>query len=176
MMIQLLWNNCIIIQILFRLYSFSMNLRNPSIKKILYYIITVVILYFFIFNPPLKFMPFGFTKFFYCIGLVYFFCFVNKNTYVKNFRSVTNLFILFVLYTFVIHTLTNSQAPFLLFNIFIFFESFITSFVIAYFLVRYYNTNAEKLVLLTAIMAGVITLFLIMNPSSAYYVRNNLLI
>ena len=139
-------------------------------------IIVIMLLYLFLFNPPFRFMPFGFTKICYLLGLLVIFTPSISKSYFKLFSNITKIYIFFIIYTIFIHVVTLSKASFSYINIFILFESFFTSFVIAYYLVKYYKNNTDKMILWTIIVAASITIYLILFPAVNTYVRDTLLL
>lgn len=139
-------------------------------------IVILFLLYMFIFNPPFRFVPFGITKFYYLFGVIYLIYQSKLNSYIITYKSIIRPLLIYIFYALIIHLVTFSKASFAQINLFVFFESFIVTYVIAEILVRIYKTKADKMVMWVIIVASFISVFLILNPEFNSYVRDILLL
>ena len=138
--------------------------KMGTMSKCMLSLFTILLLYCFVFNPPFRFLSVGLTKFMYILSFPFFISPSINKKYCSRFSSVTLLLVLFVLYSFFVHLLFSSEASFVLKNIFLVFESFFTAYVIAHYLVSYYQDRADLMILWTSIIACVITIILIIKP------------
>lgn len=137
----------------------------------------ITFLYLYIYNPPFAFLPLTVSKLFY---IFLFPCFaLNKQLRQLFFRFFSfEFFILLVIvfYSFGIELLNGvSGNVFWGANLFMLFENFFFTFVIAYYLNEYYKKDADVLLLVVAVIAAFITLYLILNPSLNLQVKQSVL-
>lgn len=142
----------------------STSLKIRGLKSVLLVFTTIVLLYCFIFNPPLVFLPVGITKIIYVLAFPFFMLSAVNKLYWRKFKSVTILMLVYIFYTFLVHIGFSSQTQFFQRSCLMLFESFFTAYVIAYYLVKYFKDKADLIILWTAIVASAISTLLVMRP------------
>lgn len=150
--------------------------RKIGISLVIRDLIILSLVYLFIFNPPFKFMPFGIPKILYLFALTYLIIKSKLGSFLLSYKSILKPMLIYISYSLIIQFITFSNASFAQINFFILFESFITTYVIAEILVHLYNNKADKMVMWTIIIASLISVVMISNPSLNSYVRDTLLI
>lgn len=140
------------------------------------YVIIIILLYLYIFNPPFSFLPVGPIKFIYVICLFYF---ISK----KKFQSFYNLFkveivlsLIILLFTYFRGIVLGDAVVYMRNNFSFFFESLF----LPYFLVVYYKSKLKDgdmldTIIIVSFIAALITVVLIAFPSISNFVNNSLL-
>lgn len=154
------------------------NLLTYKFKKsdITAGIIIFFLLYVFIYNPPFDFLPIGPIKFLYPFALIYIISNKLILTFYKTFKKELFLASIILVFSFIRGGLLGSTFVYLRNNFSFFFESFVLTYFIAHFYCRYFGTHRlEKIIIVTGVVASFISCFLILNPSVAFFVNNELL-
>jgi hypothetical protein len=146
-----------------------------KISKIILTVICVIIIYTYIFSPPFVFLPFGIDK---PIAL----CSWAYLTYYSYWGDLLNRFkveFLILFFIFIISVLinltTNSNSNLLIYDFLLLIEVIPS----AYFLVKVFNyklsLKIEKILFLSATLAGLSTLYLVLNPLTAVFIKTEIL-
>lgn len=142
-----------------------------KIKEFILFIIAVLVLYCFIFNPPFPFLPVGIPKLFSILLFPLFLFPKFFKQYWRNYRYVTILLLSCILYTFLIKLIYSSSALFTERLVFMMFESFFTAYILAYFLLKKFKEKADIVILCVTILASIISVGLILRPDINEWVR-----
>lgn len=150
------------------------NKNNFTYQSKIVTILSIVLLYIYIYNPPFAFLPFTPIKFFY-FGII---LFLNKKIayiFFKNFKIQLFIFFCIILYSFFRGAFAG-EYDILYTDIITLVECFLVGYLINYIIINYTNISFLNLILIVSGIASVITLFLIVNPEINDYVKNDLFV
>jgi hypothetical protein len=136
----------------------------------------IILIYIYLYNPPFSFLPIGPIKIIYPIALLYILSHRLIRTCFGVFKIEALFVILILLYSLIRGGLFGDSNLYFRNNFSFFFESFVISFFIASFNLKYLRYfKLESAVVVASSIAALITFLLILNPSFASFVNISLL-
>ena len=149
------------------------------ILKIIKNTAIIILVYMYIYSPPLMLLPFGLIKL--ILPLAYFMLFFSRKyrKVLLLFKNELLILIVILFYSFFTAGLNfNFEFPFVYQNFGLLFEAFpIAVFLAAYIIdVDKKNTNSLlNIVFYVGFIASVISCYLILNPEANYQMNNEIL-
>lgn len=148
---------------------------RSTVKKIAFKWWLIIILYLYFFSPPFKFFSLGFDK----VVLIWSICYINyKHEWSKIGKlfnrelSIWKLIILYCIFIFLIHSFFTTI--FLLYDIIFIIEVFTVPYAIILYFYDKQKIKIDKCVLISCIIAGGISTYLLLNPDLAYNIKSDL--
>ncbi|HVW13937.1 MAG TPA: hypothetical protein VHB54_08950 [Mucilaginibacter sp.] len=151
--------------------------------KLLKYIFIVACLYIYIYSPPLKMLPFGLIQVMTPVAYVY--LAVNRlfGKMFRLYRKEIGIFLILCIYSFIREVLASSDLSFFYDSLFMLVDVIPIAFFISHF--AFFNFSSSgiegmqgkllNLFVYTAVIAGLITFYLILNPTMAEVMNKGIL-
>lgn len=146
-----------------------------QIQKFFFFLIGVIVLYTYLFSPPFVILPFGLDKpitifsWFYLTYHSYWSDLINK-------FKVEFLILLFIfIFSVFINLISDININILGYDFLLLIEVIPAAYVLQRVFNSNYSVKIERILYYTSIIAGVITLFLVVNPLIAFYLKTILL-
>ena len=141
------------------------------------YLLGVLILYFYVYAPPFQVLPFGTDKPFLLFSFVYLSYYKRwKHLYLIFQKEWILLFAIFFCSLFIC-LLHREDSSLCLYDLLLLLECLPCSYTI-YLLgsnVRSGNIGLDDLIIISAIVGGIISSVLLLNPDYTYYIKTTLL-
>ena len=149
------------------------------ISKIIKYVAVIILLYSYIYSPPLTLLPFGLIKL--ILPLVYF-----KLLFSRRFRKELFLFknellilTLILFYSvFISGISSNDKFPFAYQNLGLIFEAFPIAVFIVGYIINDFKKNIDTMlnsIFYTGLLASLISCYLMVNPEAHFQMNNEVL-
>lgn len=139
----------------------------------------IILVYMYIYSPPLTLFPFGLIKL--ILPLVYFVLFFSRKQrkVLLLFKNELVILIVILFYSFFISGLNfNFEFPFVYQNFGLLFEAFPIAVFLAVYIIDVDKKNINTLlntVFYVGLIASVISCYLIVNPEANYQMNNEIL-
>lgn len=156
----------------------SMRMRN-NVKSpnVVIYIIFMLVLYMYIYSPALQSFSFGLDKIVFVIAFFYLIKSRQLSKLLMTFRAEWITLFLILIVSFLV-TIFHRGVQFdgiFMYDVFLFVEVLLVPYALYYFFVNKNGIRSDKLIIDNAIIASVITLVLLANPSWADLMKNQIL-
>lgn len=145
--------------------------------SLIYCVLGVLILYFYIYAPPFQFLPFGTDKPFLLFSLLYLSYYNYWRQLYVIFQREWLLLITILLFSLFICLVHREDTVLCLYDFLLLLECLPCSYTI-YLLgskVKLGTLGLDDLIIMTAIIGGIISTFLLLNPEYSYYIKTTLL-
>ncbi len=146
--------------------------------KVLKYLLFIVCLYFYIFNPIFRVLGFGVIKLLLFVSIIY--LIFNKGSFssFKYFKKEIILTIILIAYSLPLVMLGNGTALMIPYQHVVWFLEcfFIPVFLLSFFKNIFQKQSWESSVVIVGTIASLITLHLIINPETNIWVRESVII
>lgn len=149
------------------------------ISKIIKHVIIIILVYMYIYSPPLTLLPFGLIKL--ILPLVYFVLFFSRKhrKALLLFKNELLILIVILFYSFFTAGFNfNFEFPFVYQNFGLLFEAFPIAVFLAAYIIDVDKKNINTLlntVFYVGLIASVISCYLIVNPEANYQMNNEIL-
>lgn len=146
-------------------------------SKYLKIFITAILLYFYIYSPALQVMPFGFDKIILILAFLYIILSRKFFEYYRKFKIEIQLLFLIVLCSFIVnvfHGNLNFEGH-LMYDVFLLLEVFLVPFCLVCVCQNKWDCKLDDILIINAIVAGVISVVLLLNPQWADVMKNQIL-
>lgn len=152
-----------------------MHFYKSKIGIIIKWAIAIIIYYCYIYSPPFVFVPFGLDKLVFIFAIFYI---SYKKTWLKLFKCFSKEFFCLFLITIIslfISIIHRQQFILFLYDLILLIEAIPTSWALWYFFQSIEIGNKNKIIIFSAIIAGILTLFLISHPIIMQTLKENFL-
>lgn len=151
--------------------------RIVNISKLYMRAILMLALYIYIYSPALKGFSFGLDKIILVIAVVYLLWTKQIKWGIQNFRREYRYLFGIVLTSFVVANIHSNNMPkdILMYDIFLFLEVIIVPYAFYRLIVHKLKIQIDKLLFNNAIIAGFITVVLLINPAWAEIMKTQIL-
>ena len=146
--------------------------------KIFKYIISILIIYLYIYSPALQILPIGIDKLIFVIAL--FFILVNRKEsfrllrfFKKDYKFLFAVFLL-SLFNFIFHG-GSYGTGILMYDFFLLIEPIPVAIAIYILNGQKLKTDVKIAIFLSSGLAGLITVYLLLNPGLALYIKESVL-
>lgn len=143
-------------------------MKNDRIYSYVLSSILIIILYAYIFAPPFKFLPIGLDKVVLIWSILYLFSKSKGKNLLHQFQTeliFCGIICLYCFFVTVIHSF--SSLMFLSYDLVFTLELMIVPYALTDFFYKKYHLDINKNALYICIIAGAISLFLLLNPDIA---------
>ena len=144
-------------------------------KTIFYSLICLVILYIYIYSPALQLVNFGLDKIILVLSIIYIFYRKRYFLYLKLFKK--ELVLLFCIFVFSVLVMslnqTSLEQSLVVYDSFVLLECLFVPFAVISFANSMRTFSVDKLLLTNGVLASLITIFLLLNPSLASFVKDS---
>lgn len=147
------------------------------IKKLCGNVICMILLYVYIYSPALQLLSFGLDKIVFVLSFVYLLTSGQLTRPFKLFKKeYLNLFLI-ILASFLVTAYHRgiSFDGILMYDVFLFFEVILVPYAFYCYFVKKCHINIENLLINNAIIASIITILLLINPTWADIMKNQIL-
>lgn len=147
-------------------------------NKINVFFVCIILLYIYIYSPAFQFFPyFGLDKIVTIIAGLYILYSSRIKQYIKTFNSELLLLVAIVGMSFVVNMLHGkpSGGSLLMYDSFLLLECLLVPFAFMLFIQKHFSGKIELIILFISTFAGLISVFLLLNPSVADIVKTRLL-
>lgn len=144
-------------------------------KHYIVLLLSLIAVYIYIYAPPLQFVPFGLDKLILCFSFLYI---TFKKRWYRFYRRFSKeLFLLFLiaicsLFIYIIH---REDSILLKYDVLLLLEVLICPYALFVYFEEKNRICLDKVLIITAIIASVVSVFLLLNPQLAYDIKNNIL-
>jgi hypothetical protein len=134
------------------------------------YCISFIILYLYIFAPPFQFLPFGTDKLVFFVAIVYI-------TYKKKWRNLHSIFkkeyalLLFILFFSFLRGFIGGEKTYAMYDFLLWGELITCAYFLYQLIDSKWGFQIDKVMIVCAIVASFISIFLILNPDLALNIK-----
>lgn len=141
------------------------------------YLFCALIIYIYIYSPALKPMSIGLDKVVFVFAFFYFFFSRSLGGYVKLFKKELLVLFLIALTSLFIFTIHNGLGigDLVMYDVFLFIEILFVPYVFVNLFTYKWKFPLENVVICNSIIAGVISVLLLINPTWADIMKNQIL-
>ena len=144
-------------------------------KRYLIYILSIILLYLYVFAPPFRILPFGIDKPFIIFSLFYITHNKKWNYLINKFRfeffSLT-LILGWSFFTTIVNGMSFSLVPN---DLLLLIEVIPCSYALYLYFSHHEYVKTDEVILISAIIGSFITFYLLLNPMQAYFLKTEIL-
>lgn len=146
---------------------------NKSIMKLFQFVVSLLLVYVYIFAPPFQVLSLGPDKIVFFIAVFYLMYKRKLGNLLFTFKNEYVLLILLFSYSFLRGLLSNEMI-YGMYDLLLLIEVITCAYFLFYLINNDYAIRIDKLIILCSILASFISLFLILNQPIALYLKREL--
>ena len=144
-------------------------------KHYIVFLLSLIAIYVYIYAPPLQFVPFGLDKLILCFSILYVTFRKRWCQFYKYFSKELILLFFIVVCSLFIHIIHREDSILLKYDVLLLLEVFICPYALFISFEEKNKVHLDQVLIVTAIIASIVSIFLLLNPQIAYDIKNNVL-
>lgn len=142
--------------------------------KYIVILLSIVLVFFYVYAPPFQSLPFGTDKPILILSLLYITHRKQWHNLYVFFRKEYLLFYVVLFFSGLVAVVHRQTFSTFFYDLLLMIEGFACSWAIYSFL-NEHKLKLDKILIITSVVASIISCFLLLNPEITFYVKNSLL-